>query len=407
MAIAQLLLLASSAFAAELPQIDGTISGTVLNRSGDRARPCQATVMLLVLSDGQFVPFRETTADAQGKFRFDGLPVGDAYRYRAGANQDGVHFPGPRVSLTATRPSVALELTVYDASPRPCPLVIRQYEITLCPEPGMLRVTESMVVDNPSSTCYVGMAAEEDVGPVTLELAVPGDFERVTFQEEFYGRQFAMTAGKLATRIPWPPGRRELKFTYVLRSTESYRVWERPLDLPSSNVRVQVAQSEAGGGDLQSPLNFCPGGRRSGLPVRRARPARWAGDSRRIGTLARPLDNARALVGRGDSGLPGRCCGRSRDIWPEPGRPSSPQGREAAERLWQIPKIHPWSGDGNAVWRSVFKHRSGRRGPPQVLYLKVDGMAARSRSGGGVGQQIAIFPALGPPYAPWVAWRVR
>jgi hypothetical protein len=42
------------------------------------------------------------------------------------------------------------------------------------------------------------------------------------------------------TCIPWPPGKRELKFTYVLRNAEAHRVWERPLDLPCSEIHVRV-----------------------------------------------------------------------------------------------------------------------------------------------------------------------
>ena len=87
-------------------------------------------------------------------------------------------------------------------------------------------VTESMSIDNPSSLCYVGKSPVSGAEPVTLQLAIPADFERTTFHKEFFGRQFSIVDGKLVTGVPWPPGRRELAFTYVLACDEGGYVWQ-------------------------------------------------------------------------------------------------------------------------------------------------------------------------------------
>lgn len=240
MAVVHLLLLAGSAWAGQLPTVEGAISGQVVNRSFEKPVPCAATVVLCVRTAGQLVPCRETTADAQGRFCFDHLPVGDRYMYVAGANREGVHYPGPRVILSTTEPRTVVELGVHDAVAQPNPLVIRHYDILICPEPGAVRVTESLLIDNPTSTCYVGEAAAAGAEPVTLKLSIPADFERATFREEFYGRRFYVTDAKVATSIPWPPGQRELRFTYVLPNAQSHRVWERSLDLPCDKVCLRV-----------------------------------------------------------------------------------------------------------------------------------------------------------------------
>ena len=204
--IAQTVLLASLAVAGLLPQANGRIQGTVVNASPAKPSPCRATVLLRVLLEGRFVPFRETTSDAEGRFQFDSLPVGNRYRYLVGANRHGIHYPGPRVQLTEDRPDATVELSVCDAVTHPNPLVIRKLDITICPEPGALKVTESMRVENPSSTCYVGQSPVAGGDPVTLQLAIPADFERTTFEEEFFGRRFSVVEGKLVTGVPWPPG---------------------------------------------------------------------------------------------------------------------------------------------------------------------------------------------------------
>lgn len=235
------LLLAVSAVAGSSGIEHGAIRGVVLNASRHDAPVGQAEVVLRVKLDGQLVPMETAITDVAGRFAFERLPVGLHYDYLPGANRDGVHYPGRHVRLSPQRPEADVTLKVHDSIASPNPLVIRRHEILICPQPGALHVTESIVVCNPTLQSYVGQATGKgDAGPVTLRLAIPSDFERTTFDKEFFGRRFSLADGKLVTTIPWTPGVRELEFTYVLRNTQSHRIWRRPLDLPCDDVRVRV-----------------------------------------------------------------------------------------------------------------------------------------------------------------------
>jgi hypothetical protein len=103
-----------------------------------------------------------------------------------------------------------------------------------------MKVTESLLVANPSSTCFIGRPAHEGGEPVTLRMAIPPDFEQTTFHEEFFGRRFSVIHNRLVTGIPWPPGKRQLSFTYTIVNDKSYRTWQRALDLPCFGVHVTV-----------------------------------------------------------------------------------------------------------------------------------------------------------------------
>jgi hypothetical protein len=234
--LAKLLVTASSILVAQTSAQDGVIGGVVVKK-GRQEPVAGAEVVLRAAVDGQFAPVAETVTDADGKFRFDTLPVGREYLYLPGANRDGVHYPGSRVRLVPGRSAVGVKLEVCEAVHEPSPLVIRRHDVVIRPEPGKLTVSETLVVDNPTMTCYVG---PQDPDPVTLQLSIPSDFEQVTFDQESFGRNFSLAGGKLTTDIPWTPGERELKLTYVLRNSESHRVWERPLDLPCEHIRVSV-----------------------------------------------------------------------------------------------------------------------------------------------------------------------
>lgn len=243
-------LLAVSAAAGPWGPDGGEIRGLVVNASQGNAPVEGAEVVLRIELDGRLVPLDSTTTDAAGRFVFRRLPVGSYHHHRQGdyrqgdylpgANRDEIHYPGPRVRLTPERPSARVTLTVHDSIAYPNPLVVRRHEIVIQPRPGALHVTESILVANPTLHSYVGRAAGKDAPPVTMRLSIPPDFQRTTFHKEFFGRRFSSADGKLVTGIPWTPGERELKFTYVLPNADGHRVWRRPLDLPCSNVSVRA-----------------------------------------------------------------------------------------------------------------------------------------------------------------------
>ncbi|NOX54075.1 MAG: carboxypeptidase regulatory-like domain-containing protein [Planctomycetes bacterium] len=236
------------AFVVGLPNAEkglaGSIRGVVLNGSADRTPVPHAEVVLRVRIDGQWVVAADTRADGEGRFVFEPLPLEPELIYLAGANRDGVHYPTRRVRLTRDRPHVRLPIVVYDAVAEPSPLIARRFEVRIDCEPGVVRVHERLLVDNPTRQCYVGAAGASGEEPITLRLAIPPTFRRVTFEKEFFGRRFALKRNQLVTSIPWEPGEQELEYTYVVPNPGGRYVWKRPLDLPCSELRVWVRSSE-------------------------------------------------------------------------------------------------------------------------------------------------------------------
>lgn len=219
---------------------EASIEGWVVNESHDPVPCAGAKAVLRVRIGGQFVPVEEATADSSGRFVFDQLPVGDEILYLPGANFGGVHYPGPRVQLSAEQPHARVKLVVFDSATDPSPLLAERHHILVEPDSGVLRITESIIVKNPTSKCYVGRGEREGAEPITLRLAIPEDFQRATFHKEFLGRQFSMRQDDLVTAMPWPPGKRELGLTYVIANDERQRVVQRELDLACSRVRLTV-----------------------------------------------------------------------------------------------------------------------------------------------------------------------
>jgi hypothetical protein len=218
----------------------GTVTGTVVNASSGKTPVSGAEVVLRAEIHGESMICGQTVTDRQGRFIFDNLPRCEQYFYLPGANRDGVHFSGPRLQLTPQIPLADVELSVFDSISAPCPLVFLRQDIYMRFRSGALSVTESIIVDNPTRRCYVGARSQDGGEPITMQLAIPPNFERTTFQMEFFGRRFFLLGDKLVTSVPWPPGQREIEFTYVMPVRQGYYLWQRPLDLPCEQLSLSI-----------------------------------------------------------------------------------------------------------------------------------------------------------------------
>ncbi len=242
--IPQLLTLAVCALGTCLARVDAQrLEGVVVNGSQGGVPVAGAEVVLRAGEEGTVIPVAQTITDQNGRFVFDNLPIEQGLIYLAGANRHGIHYPGTRFRA-APGVLAPVRLTVFDAVGSPSPLVAVRHEIDIEVKPGVLEISETLVVSNPTLTAYVG-ETRGDAPPETLVLQIPGEFERVTFASEFHGRNFRLADGRLTTSLPWPPGKRELKFTYHLPAEGGRHTLERPLDLPCSLARVRVRGENA------------------------------------------------------------------------------------------------------------------------------------------------------------------
>jgi hypothetical protein len=107
-----------------------------------------------------------------------------------------------------------------------------------------MEISETLLITNPSQNTYVGEQVE-DAPPATLRLSVPPNFDRITFGSEFYGRRFRIVDHQPVTDIAWPPGERELKFSYRIPISESGGVLRRPLDMPCRSATLRVRGQNA------------------------------------------------------------------------------------------------------------------------------------------------------------------
>ncbi|MCA9245453.1 MAG: carboxypeptidase regulatory-like domain-containing protein [Planctomycetales bacterium] len=218
----------------------GVVQGRVLNGSQVNEPIPNAQVILRLVEPNGLVPVGETTTDESGRFRFEKLPADLGLSFVPGANWNGIHYPGKRVRLIPIAPEADVTIVAHDCVAEPNPLIAKRHSMEVESDEGMLRVTETILIENPSLRSYVGKSEEEGASPVTLRLSLPPDFAKVVFAEEFYGRQFTLGETTLQTDMPWTPGKREVKFTYYLPFESRRYLIERTLDLPVDQFSLRL-----------------------------------------------------------------------------------------------------------------------------------------------------------------------
>lgn len=220
---------------ADLP---GKVGGLVVDGSHRDQPLAGASVVLRGVVDNQLVPLAETTADEHGHFEFTDLPVSPAALYVAGVNRDGVHYPGPRLALFPDHVEERVRLVAYEGLRHPSPLVAVRHDIDIQASAQFLEITESIVVMNPTLRGFIGDPGQV-AEPTTLELRPFPGFETVTFHNESLGRQFSAHDHRLTTSLPWPPGQRDIRFTYRIPLDSSTVRLQRLLTLPCRELRIR------------------------------------------------------------------------------------------------------------------------------------------------------------------------
>jgi hypothetical protein len=222
-----------------LPELVGIVQGVVVDGTKENKPLEGVEVILRAGTDGDLVPVAETRTDRYGKFAFKQVPPDPTIVYLPGANREGVHYPGQRVRLDANSRVAHVTIVVFAAVATPRPLMAKRHDFDVEVEEQALKITETLWLSNPTRATYVGQSMGNEP-PVTFWLSIPKNFDRVTFDKEFFGRRFLVVDHRPVTDIPWLPGEHELRFTYHVPLIESEGHFHRPLDVPSSKVRVRV-----------------------------------------------------------------------------------------------------------------------------------------------------------------------
>ncbi len=225
-------------------QGEGILSGQVINgTAGGAAIGAGIPVTLRILRDGSEAGRLETTTEADGSFRFEGLDPDPALEYRLEATYRGAINSHPEpLQFEEGQTSLEATLTVYETTADADEIVVNSAHLIVESFGPVLRISEIHLFGNQGDRLYIGQAEGEAAR--TLFIPLPAGAVGLAVQDEQQPGRFVQVEGGLWDSKPVPPGRETSTafFSYHLMVSGETLSLERTFAYPVTTLNVLVAQ---------------------------------------------------------------------------------------------------------------------------------------------------------------------
>jgi hypothetical protein len=222
----------------------GILSGRVANGTAGGPEVGRGVSVLLHVFLGEAeIETLETTTDAGGGFRFEGLDTNTAIEYWPEVVYLGVSYgPDEPSQFGAGQTELEATLTVFETTDDDSALVVDSVHIIAESFGEVLRISEIQLYGNTGDRTFVGTTAGERRSTVTIPL--PENAVGVAFQEDASDQRLVEAEGQLIDSEPVPPGQETslVFFSYHLMVTGDSVPLERTFVYPVTVLNVLVAQ---------------------------------------------------------------------------------------------------------------------------------------------------------------------
>ncbi len=222
----------------------GVLEGMVVNGTVDGAAVgAEIPIALYVYLGGSELEVLETTTDAEGRFRFEGLDIDPnleywpeaVYRDVPHAIPEPLQFEDDQTPLTVT-------LTVYEPTNDDSAISLSSVHSIAESFDQVLRITEIHLLSNSGDRTYVGGGDDPDQA-TTVFIPLPEGAVGLSFGNEVEGRFVEVEGGFWDTEPVTPGSETSLVFfSYHLIATGDTIPLERRFAYPVANLNMLVAQ---------------------------------------------------------------------------------------------------------------------------------------------------------------------
>ncbi len=264
-AVASLLLLATGSVFAQSPPpspADAPPAGTTApaaNPAGSLSiRVVQGTpgeppigaipVVVELYHRGMVLDTIKTETDEHGVVILEQISLGMPVQPLVKVNFGGLDYQIGGGPLDATHPHQDLEVVCFAPTETPPAWKVPMVHMMVVPEPGGLRVTEIMVVQNPEQRTWIGALG---MGPkrVTTLFPLPESAKDVQLGRGFHKWCCStLDRGKLVNHLPLMPETTEMMFSYLLPPKDGMATLDITAPAAVDNLMVVVPASIETGG---------------------------------------------------------------------------------------------------------------------------------------------------------------
>lgn len=225
---------------------EGAVEGALSNGTAGGKTVAGVVVTLAVLANGAERETRQVTADALGRYRFEGLPRDTAYSYQVRAEFEGIGYNLAPAQFPPGRATLPLNLTVYETTDSPAALRMDRADIIVTVADGLLTVWEHYMVVNGGDRTYTGDQTADPKARTTLQFVLPRNAGPPDLLEGFDRTKAIVTQQAVFDTRPVLPGAKDLFFVYHVGYTaEAYTV-KRPMLYPVKRADLLLQSVDLG-----------------------------------------------------------------------------------------------------------------------------------------------------------------
>jgi hypothetical protein len=234
-------------------QAAGVLEGQVVNgTSGGAEVGAGVRVVLHVAQDNSEVKSLETTTDATGHFRFEGLDTNESFAYWTEALYKDVPYSSTQTfSFGAGETTLSTTVSVYETTRDDSAISIGPVHLIAESFDQVLRISEYHLFGNQGDRTYIGggdEAAGATVPPtMTVFIPLPETAVGLSFGDAAEAERYVQVEGGLMDTQPVPPGEQTsiASFSYHLLVAGDTVPLERRFAYPVTGLNLLIAQPES------------------------------------------------------------------------------------------------------------------------------------------------------------------
>jgi hypothetical protein len=226
-------------------QGSGVLVGQVANGTAGGPQVGEGVAVTLhVFQAGAESASLETTTDASGAFRFEGLDTNPELEYWPEADYLGVLYSNDTpYQFTTGQTSLDAALTVYETTEDDSAITLDSAHFIMESFGQVLRISEIHLYGNTGDRTYVGHS-DETGQRTTLFIPLPENAVGLAFDQETSPDRFIEVDGGIQDTEPVPPGQETALayFSYHLVVNSEQVPLERRFAYPVTTLNILVAQ---------------------------------------------------------------------------------------------------------------------------------------------------------------------
>ncbi|HLZ27923.1 MAG TPA: SHOCT domain-containing protein [Chloroflexota bacterium] len=275
---------------------DGTVTGTVVNKTAGGAATGGTDVVLVSFGRKEQAPVGQLTvqAAADGRFAFTGVNRDPNLVYILLARFQNVNYPTDQPFQLQDQPNQQADITVYDATTADDAIKLERLNLLVVgADQGVVQFMEMGSVVNSGDRTFVTANPQDQQLARALKFALPQGALGVQMQTGFDDRDVIPGVGGVQVTTPVPPGSHQFAFSFQLPYSGSNADVSMQMPYPTGTYSVYLPDT----GIKLDASGLTPGG-----------PAQLGGQSYALysaNNLSKATMVGGQLSGLGSTGIPG------------------------------------------------------------------------------------------------------